>query len=57
MLGLIGSIIMPHNLYLHSSLVHERKIDRDYRSSIDVYFILFLRKQLNITILKPELVW
>lgn len=35
MLGLIGSIIMPHNLYLHSSLVHERKIDRDYRSSID----------------------
>lgn len=26
-LGLIGSVIMPHNLYLHSSLVLYRKID------------------------------
>lgn len=26
-LGLIGAVIMPHNLYLHSSLVLTRKID------------------------------
>ena len=26
-LGLVGAIIMPHNLYLHSSLVLTRKID------------------------------
>jgi len=25
--GLIGSVIMPHNIYLHSSLVLSRKID------------------------------
>lgn len=28
MIGLIGCIIMPHNLYLHSSLVQSRKINR-----------------------------
>ena len=27
-LGLIGAVIMPHNLYLHSSLVLTRKIDQ-----------------------------
>ena len=27
MLGLIGSVIMPHNMYLHSSLVLTRRID------------------------------
>lgn len=26
--GLIGAVIMPHNLYLHSALVLSRKIDR-----------------------------
>jgi natural resistance-associated macrophage protein 2 len=26
-LGLIGAVIMPHNLYLHSSLVLTRKVD------------------------------
>jgi NRAMP (natural resistance-associated macrophage protein)-like metal ion transporter len=26
-LGLIGAVIMPHNLYLHSSLVLTRKIN------------------------------
>lgn len=28
MVGLIGAVLMPHNLYLHSSLVYEKKIDR-----------------------------
>jgi natural resistance-associated macrophage protein 2 len=27
MVGLIGAVLMPHNLYLHSSLVYEKKID------------------------------
>lgn len=27
-LGIIGAIIMPHNLYLHSSIVQSRKYDR-----------------------------
>lgn len=27
-LALVGSIIMPHNLYLHSSLVKNKNIDR-----------------------------
>ncbi len=29
MAGLIGCIIMPHNLYLHSSIVQSREIDRN----------------------------
>lgn len=27
-LGLIGAVIMPHNIYLHSALVLSRDIDR-----------------------------
>jgi manganese transport protein len=27
-IGIIGATVMPHNLYLHSSLVQTRKIDR-----------------------------
>jgi len=26
--GVIGAVIMPHNLYLHSALVKSRDIDR-----------------------------
>ena len=28
-LGIIGATVMPHNLYLHSSIVQSRQIDRD----------------------------
>src|SRR5690606_33466285 len=28
-IGIIGATVMPHNLYLHSSLVQTRKISRD----------------------------
>ena len=28
-IGIIGATVMPHNLYLHSSLVQSRKIERD----------------------------
>jgi len=33
-LGLVGAVIMPHNLYLHSSLVLTRKIDVKNRNSV-----------------------
>ena len=33
-LGLIGSVIMPHNLYLHSSLVLTRKIDVKNKNAV-----------------------
>lgn len=29
-IGIIGATVMPHNLYLHSSLVQTRKIERTY---------------------------
>ncbi|MEJ5963066.1 Nramp family divalent metal transporter [Pedobacter immunditicola] len=29
-IGIIGATVMPHNLYLHSSLVQTRQIKRDY---------------------------
>jgi manganese transport protein len=28
-IGIIGATVMPHNLYLHSALVHSRKLDSD----------------------------
>lgn len=34
-LGLIGAVIMPHNLYLHSALVLTRKIDMRSRNAIN----------------------
>lgn len=30
-IGIIGATVMPHNLYLHSSLVQTRKIERTYK--------------------------
>lgn len=29
--ALLGSIVMPHNLFLHSALVHDRRLPRSYR--------------------------
>ncbi|OQR74993.1 protein Malvolio-like, partial [Tropilaelaps mercedesae] len=41
--GIIGAVIMPHNLYLHSALVKSRKIDRHDKRNISeankYYFI------------------
>src|ERR1700755_249166 len=28
-IGIIGATVMPHNLYLHSALVHSRKLGSD----------------------------
>ena len=33
-IGLIGAVIMPHNLYLHSSLVLTRKINRKSKKEV-----------------------
>lgn len=33
-LGIVGATIMPHNLYLHSSIVQARKYDRTDRKSL-----------------------
>jgi manganese transport protein len=41
-IGIIGATVMPHNLYLHSSLVQTRKIDRSpagLKSAIKFNFI------------------
>jgi len=43
MISLIGCVIMPHNLYLHSSLVQTRKINRNNKKQVKetiIYFIL-----------------
>ncbi len=34
-IGIIGATVMPHNLYLHSSLVQTRKIDRSLKGIKD----------------------
>ncbi|XP_055967596.1 natural resistance-associated macrophage protein 1 [Sorex fumeus] len=41
--GIIGAIIMPHNIYLHSALVKSREIDRTRRTNIreaNMYFLI-----------------
>ena len=32
--GIVGAVIMPHNLYLHSALVRSRDIDRKRRDKV-----------------------
>lgn len=34
MIGLIGAVIMPHNLFLHSALVLSRKVDRHNETKV-----------------------
>uniref|UniRef100_A0A7N5K559 Natural resistance-associated macrophage protein 1 n=1 Tax=Ailuropoda melanoleuca TaxID=9646 RepID=A0A7N5K559_AILME len=41
--GIVGAIIMPHNIYLHSALVKSREIDRSRRTDIreaNMYFLI-----------------
>ncbi|CAG2163875.1 unnamed protein product [Oppiella nova] len=33
--GIIGAIIMPHNLYLHSALVKSRRVDRKIKEEVN----------------------
>jgi natural resistance-associated macrophage protein len=51
-LGLIGAVIMPHNLYLHSALVLSRKIDTKSKNSIheaNIYNIIESAISLSIS--------
>ena len=41
-IGIIGATVMPHNLYLHSSLVQTRKIDRSYKGLKDAIKFNFI---------------
>ncbi|XP_061465267.1 natural resistance-associated macrophage protein 1 isoform X2 [Rhineura floridana] len=41
--GLVGAIIMPHNIYLHSSLVKTRDVDRTDKKAVkeaNMYFLV-----------------
>ncbi|KAL1771137.1 natural resistance-associated macrophage protein 1 isoform X1 [Sigmodon hispidus] len=41
--GIVGAIIMPHNIYLHSALVKSREVDRARRRDIreaNMYFLI-----------------
>ena len=33
-ISVVGAVIMPHNLYLHSALVKSRKIDRKVKEEV-----------------------
>jgi len=41
-IGIIGATVMPHNLYLHSSLVQTRKIDRSIKGIKDAIKFNFI---------------
>ncbi|CAA6657480.1 unnamed protein product [Spirodela intermedia] len=55
--GVVGCVIMPHNVFLHSALVQSRKIDNDKRShvqeamkyySIESTIALFISFMINL---------
>lgn len=58
-IGIIGATVMPHNLYLHSSLVQTRKIERNHKgikqaikfNFIDSFFALNMALFINAAIL------
>lgn len=59
-IGILGATVMPHNLYLHSSIVQTRQFDRTYEgkkqairfatwdSSIALFFALFINAAILI---------
>ena len=52
MIGLVGAVIMPHNLFLHSSLVLSREIDRSKKRNIkeaNFYFSLEATISLSVS--------
>ena len=59
LIGMIGAIIMPHNLFLHSALVLSRKVDRNNPVkvkeankyfSIEAGFSLFISFLINLSV-------
>lgn len=66
MLGLIGSVLMPHNLYLQSALVQTREIDRKNKVEVKesiIYFnaetaiSLFISFLINATLISTFAFW
>jgi NRAMP (natural resistance-associated macrophage protein)-like metal ion transporter len=52
MIGLVGAVIMPHNLFLHSALVLSRELDRSNRKDIkeaNFYFSLEATVSLSVS--------
>lgn len=56
-MGIVGAVIMPHNLYLHSALVKSREIDRtkpkkvreaNYYFFIEAAIALFISFIINV---------
>ena len=65
-IGLIGAVIMPHNLYLHSSLVLTRKVDYKNRNAVheaNIYnaiesaFSLFISSIINSAVISSLAVY
>lgn len=65
-LGLVGSVIMPHNLYLHSALVLTRKVSENNRrqkkeaiiyNNIESGFSLFVSFVINVFIISTFAVY
>ena len=47
--GIIGAVIMPHNIYLHSALVRSRNIDRSKKKNIrEANFYFFLESAIAL---------
>ena len=58
--GLLGAVIMPHNLFLHSALVHERGLPPSYRSTakrslvyykVEAFLALVVTLVINVSVI------
>lgn len=58
-IGLMGSVIMPHNLFFHSALVKTRKIERKKKAinesmlynAIECFLALFVSFLINFSLI------
>jgi manganese transport protein len=52
-ISLVGAVVMPHNLYLHSALVQSRKVGRDKKSVTEamIYNLLECSMALGVSFL------
>ncbi|GBN11111.1 Protein Malvolio [Araneus ventricosus] len=49
--GIVGAVIMPHNLYLHSALVKSREIDRTNKNKVkEANFYFFIESGIALLI-------
>lgn len=49
--GIVGAVIMPHNLYLHSALVKSRDVDRKKPEKIrEAYFYYFIESSFALLV-------